>query len=135
MEEKNQESRRSFIKKSAAATALLTIPSIIPAHAFGANDRINAAVLGLNGRGKSHIEGLMAQKNVQITTFVDPDLNVAGERAKEFEKKYGQKVNIVQDMRKAFDNKDIHVLSLIHISEPTRLGMISYAVFCLKKTK
>src|SRR5450756_3020662 len=24
-------------------------------------------------------------------------------------------------------------LSLIHISEPTRLGMISYAVFCLKK--
>ena len=26
-----------------------------------------------------------------------------------------------------------HHLSLIHISEPTRLGMISYAVFCLKK--
>src|SRR5665648_1184987 len=33
---------------------------------------------------------------------------------------------------------DEHVrlhLSLIHISEPTRLGMISYAVFCLKKKK
>src|SRR5450756_2933783 len=28
-----------------------------------------------------------------------------------------------------------HDLSLIHISEPTRLGMISYAVFCLKKKK
>src|SRR5665648_85049 len=27
----------------------------------------------------------------------------------------------------------VSVLSLIHISEPTRLGMISYAVFCLKK--
>src|SRR5450756_2861107 len=26
---------------------------------------------------------------------------------------------------------EVH-LSLIHISEPTRLGMISYAVFCLK---
>src|SRR5450756_985666 len=25
--------------------------------------------------------------------------------------------------------------SVIHISEPTRLGMISYAVFCLKKKK
>ena len=24
----------------------------------------------------------------------------------------------------------VKVLSLIHISEPTRLGMISYAVFC-----
>src|SRR5450756_2156124 len=29
----------------------------------------------------------------------------------------------------------VHHLSLIHISEPTRLGMISYAVFCLKKKK
>src|SRR5450756_263992 len=29
----------------------------------------------------------------------------------------------------------IQELSLIHISEPTRLGMISYAVFCLKKKK
>src|SRR5450756_593947 len=28
-----------------------------------------------------------------------------------------------------------HHLSLIHISEPTRLGMISYAVFCLKNKK
>ena len=31
--------------------------------------------------------------------------------------------------------KDVQWLSLIHISEPTRLGMISYAVFCLKKKK
>src|SRR5450759_2560624 len=29
----------------------------------------------------------------------------------------------------------VFTLSLIHISEPTRLGMISYAVFCLKKKK
>src|SRR5450759_4056114 len=29
--------------------------------------------------------------------------------------------------------KSMWDLSLIHISEPTRLGMISYAVFCLKK--
>src|SRR5450759_4299872 len=30
---------------------------------------------------------------------------------------------------------NVYGLSLIHISEPTRLGMISYAVFCLKKKK
>src|SRR5680860_1739502 len=29
----------------------------------------------------------------------------------------------------------VHVLSLIHISEPTRRTPISYAVFCLKKKK
>src|SRR5678815_2088827 len=32
-------------------------------------------------------------------------------------------------------NGRIHKLSLIHISEPTRLLSISYAVFCLKKKK
>lgn len=112
MEENNLDSRRDFIKKTAVASALLTVPSIIPAHAFGANDRVNAAVLGVNGRGKNHIEGLMEQPNVEITTFVDPDLNVGNERAKEFEAKYGKKVKVVQDMRKAFDDKDLHVVTV-----------------------
>ena len=35
----------------------------------------------------------------------------------------------------SFDCYPGQILSLIHISEPTRLGMISYAVFCLKKKK
>src|SRR5659263_713192 len=33
------------------------------------------------------------------------------------------------------EGRPVQKLSLIHISEPTRLGMISYAVFCLKKKK
>ena len=41
---------------------------------------------------------------------------------------------ILPAMYIVFD-KAIVKLSLIHISEPTRLGMISYAVFCLKKKK
>src|SRR5450756_1327082 len=35
--------------------------------------------------------------------------------------------------RRAAGGPTYKLLSLIHISEPTRLGMISYAVFCLKK--
>ena len=35
----------------------------------------------------------------------------------------------------SFIREYLNPLSLIHISEPTRLGMISYAVFCLKKKK
>src|SRR5665648_459659 len=38
-----------------------------------------------------------------------------------------------QDQRQELENQAGLGLSLIHISEPTRLGMISYAVFCLKK--
>src|SRR5450756_778266 len=49
----------------------------------------------------------------------------------------GQVVGDVQDAEALFalhGREDVE-LSLIHISEPTRLGMISYAVFCLKKKK
>src|SRR5450756_3123219 len=40
-----------------------------------------------------------------------------------------------QDQANQRNNQAGNYLSLIHISEPTRLGMISYAVFCLKKKK
>src|SRR5450756_3037171 len=47
-------------------------------------------------------------------------------------------VDYIEEHRDAFGVEPICTvlsLSLIHISEPTRLGMISYAVFCLKKKK
>src|SRR5450756_3171642 len=39
----------------------------------------------------------------------------------------------VQTLNITGTGRYVRMLSLIHISEPTRLGMISYAVFCLKK--
>src|SRR5665648_381501 len=42
---------------------------------------------------------------------------------------------LAENVTKKKLNRSIFILSLIHISEPTRLGMISYAVFCLKKKK
>src|SRR5450756_1151261 len=40
-----------------------------------------------------------------------------------------------QHIKDNYPGEPMSELSLIHISEPTRLGMISYAVFCLKKKK
>lgn len=108
----NKQSRRKFIRNSAAATAAISIPSIIPARAFGANDRINAAVLGLNGRGQSHVQGFMAQDNVQVTHLCDPDMNIIKERKKEYKEKYNIDVALEQDLRKIYDNKDIDVVSI-----------------------
>src|SRR5665254_29522 len=45
----------------------------------------------------------------------------------------GQDVGAARQRRAA--RQEVHELSLIHISEPTRLLSISYAVFCLKKKK
>ena len=45
------------------------------------------------------------------------------------------KIQFDESQINKFDSLVDKYLSLIHISEPTRLGMISYAVFCLKKKK
>ncbi len=107
------ETRRSFLKKTAtASSATLVAPTILSSKVFGSNDRINAAVLGVNGRGKNHISSFMNQKNVQVTTLCDPDIKVLDKRQKEFYKKYNEKVSLEQDLRKVMDNKDIDVISI-----------------------
>ncbi len=108
---KNQ-SRRSFIKKSATVAAAVSMPTIIPARAFGANDRINAAVLGLNGRGKNHIDAFMAYDNVELTHLCDPDMNILKKRQKNFKEKYNKDIVLEQDLRNIYDNKDIDVVSI-----------------------
>ena len=106
-------SRRTFVKNTAAlGTAAIIAPTIIPARVFGANDRINAAVLGLNGRGKNHVQSLMAQDNVEVTVLCDPDMNVLKERQKEFREAYTKEVVLEQDLRRVMDNKDIDVVSI-----------------------
>jgi predicted dehydrogenase len=80
--------------------------------AAGANDTIRVAVLGVNGRGQAHYNGFEPLDNVRVTTFVDPDLEVANRRAREFESKYGHPVKVVQDMRRVFEDKDIDVVSI-----------------------
>ena len=112
MKEKRKVSRRSFIQKSAGAAALLSMPSIIPAHAFGAADRVRVAVLGVNGRGGSHIEGFSKLPDVEVACLCDPDLKVLAKSATEFEEKYGRKVIQQQDLRKVFEDKSIDAVSI-----------------------
>jgi predicted dehydrogenase len=112
MKAEKKESRRTFIKKSAGAAALLAMPTIIPKSAFGSNDKVQIAVLGVNGRGTAHIEGYGRLNDAIVTTLCDPDLVVLGKRAQEFEAKYGRKVNQVQDLRKVFADKSIDAVSI-----------------------
>jgi predicted dehydrogenase len=92
------------------STSTLTEPRII-----GANDRIRIAVLGINGRGKSHIEEIMdlqQKSNVEVVALCDPDMVILQKVAADFEKKYGKKVMIEQDFRKLYENKNIDAVTL-----------------------
>ncbi len=108
-----ESSRRTFLKKTAAASsAAIVAPTIISSKAFGANDRINAAVLGINGRGKNHISSLMNQENVKVTVLCDPDMNLLKERQTQFKETYNEDVALEQDLRRVMDDPDIDVVSI-----------------------
>ena len=79
---------------------------------MSANDRLRVAVLGVNGRGQDHIKGLMVQTDAEVVMLCDPDLEVAGKRAAEFQETYGKKVAVEQDLRRVFDNKDIDAVTI-----------------------
>jgi len=127
MKKEGKNSRRDFLRTAATGAVLAAVtpgafakepdkkPTIIPETAKGANDRIRVAVLGVNGRGKTHIEeimGLAETAKVELAFLCDPDMNVLQDRAKEFETKYGRKVGIEQDFRKIYDNKNIDAVTL-----------------------
>ncbi|HQH24539.1 MAG TPA: Gfo/Idh/MocA family oxidoreductase [Bacteroidales bacterium] len=112
MKEMKKETRREFIKKSAGAAAVLSMPAIIPAGSFGANGKVSVAVIGLNGRGKSHIQGFMNLPDAEVTCLCDCDLNVLDPAVKEFEARYSKKVNKQQDLRKVFEDKSIDAVGI-----------------------
>jgi predicted dehydrogenase len=112
MKNSNDVTRRDFIKNTTGAAVALSLPTIIPASAFGANDKVQVAVLGVNGRGKDHIKGFQKLVNAQVACLCDPDKTILQTRAGEFEKQYSAKVKMEQDLRKVFDDKSIDVVSI-----------------------
>jgi predicted dehydrogenase len=112
MKKKNKITRRAFIKNTTGAAIALGIPTIIPSSAFGANDKVQVAVLGVNGRGTDHIKGFQKQTNAQVVTLCDPDKIILQTRADEFEKTHGRKVKMEQDLRRVFEDKSVDAVSI-----------------------
>ena len=110
--EKSPFSRRKFLQTAALGTAALGLPTFIPSRAFGANDRLRVAVIGLNGRGKDHISGFSKLENVEVATLCDVDDVVLQKTASDFETKSKRKVKTESDLRKVYEDKDIDAVSI-----------------------
>ncbi|MBI4607028.1 MAG: Gfo/Idh/MocA family oxidoreductase [Planctomycetes bacterium] len=102
--------RRSFLRTSAAAAVGLGI--VGQSRAFGANDKIRAAVIGLKGRGGSHIDGFLDQKGVEVAALCDIDEGVLNGRLADVEKRTGQKPAACADVRKLLEDKSIDVVGI-----------------------
>ena len=101
--------RRIFLQGSAGAVAATAVTQKARADV---NGTIRAAVLGVHGRGKTHINALQKIKDVQVAVLVDPDKTVLAQRAKDFRSKYGVDVETETDMRRVFERKDIDVVTV-----------------------
>jgi hypothetical protein len=96
--------RRRFLTASAfAGTWSLLAPH---ARALGVNDEIRVCVIGFNGRGKSHIEGLLKAKGARLVALCDIDPDVLNKQADALAK---QNVTVAKydDYRKVCEAKDI----------------------------
>ncbi len=100
-------SRRTFIMAAGGAVLSGLVPGKV-----AAGDRIRVAVLGVNGRGKDHIEGLMGLPDADVVLLCDPDRNVVEAAAKAFESRYNKKVETAADLRKVYERKDIDAVSI-----------------------
>ena len=79
--------------------------------------------------------GLLMQSDFAKSDGINSDLRIRWLKSSDFGPKPDDPTHQILKSKMASVCKQVHILSLIHISEPTRLGMISYAVFCLKKKK
>ena len=104
--------RRDFIKKSVLGSAGIAIGGIgFPASSYrsitGSNDRINVAVVGLRGRGTTHVDewcGLKESHNVRLVTICDVDEQFYAGRSKTILDKTGVKVTTEWDMHKVLQD-------------------------------
>ena len=102
--------RRNFVKGAAAATVLLGTSKTSWA---GANERVRVAVMGINGRGKSHLGGYERLKDVEVTTLCDVDSRLFEDGVKRhFVRKKKPEPKLEQDVRRVLEDKDIDVLSI-----------------------
>jgi predicted dehydrogenase len=104
-------SRRQFqcLTLSTAAASVLT--SVGRLRAVGPNDKLGIAVVGVNGRGGSHLDGFAKHPNVEIRAIVDVDIEVGEKKASSISKTTGVRPKVYRDMREAFDSKDIDIVS------------------------
>jgi len=102
--------RRSFLGGSLmAAAAAGAVPSFgiqVQADDTSANDTLSVAVVGVNGRGRNHIDGFNGKHGCRVTHICDADSNVGKDRAGRLGAKF------VQDIRDIVADDSIDIVSI-----------------------
>lgn len=107
--------RREFLDSLAVGAAGLALGTTAQSYSriLGANDRLNFAVIGLNGRGYAHLDSLKANKSVaRISHVCDVDTNILEKFADATTKEMGEAPDAVVDFRQILEQKNVDAITI-----------------------
>ena len=107
--------RREFLDTLAVGAAGLAIGSTAKSYGqiLGSNDRLNFAVIGLNGRAYAHLSALRANKDAARIAYVcDVDSNILKKFADATAKEMGEAPATDKDFRHLLEKKDVDAITI-----------------------
>src|SRR5438477_8567826 len=106
--------RREFLKHSTVIGAgLVALGAGTPLRAgAGPNNKIVVGIMGTNGRGMDHIQGYLAQPNVEIAYICDVDSRAMEKGVAAVGKKQEKPPKGIKDFRAALEDKSVDLLSI-----------------------
>jgi predicted dehydrogenase len=107
--------RREFLDALAVGAAGLAVRTTAKSYAqiLGSNDRLNFAVIGLNGRAYAHLAALKANKSdARIAYVCDVDSNILKKFADSVQQEMGDAARTEKDFRAILDQKDVDAVTI-----------------------
>jgi predicted dehydrogenase len=107
--------RREFLEAIAVGAAGLGVGSTAKSYSriIGSNDRLNFAVIGLNGRGYAHLSSLKANKSAaRISHVCDVDSEILKKFADSTRQEMGEAPAAVKDFRAILEQKDVDAITI-----------------------
>ena len=107
--------RREFLDTLAIGAAGLAVGTTAKSYAqiMGANERLNFAIIGLNGRAYAHLSSLKANHQAARVAYVcDVESNILEKFATNAEKAMGDAPTAENDYRKILERKDVDAITI-----------------------
>jgi len=107
--------RREFLNGLAGTATGLALASTAKSYSriVGSNERLNFAVIGLNGRGYAHLASLKANRSAaRISHICDVDDTILKKFAAATEREMGEAASAVKDFRTILERKDVDAISI-----------------------
>jgi predicted dehydrogenase len=107
--------RREFLGTVAVGAAGLAVGTTAKSYAQipGSNERLNFAVIGLNGRAYAHLSSLKANRNAaRISHVCDVDGNILSKFAASVQHEMGEAPAADKDFRRILEHKDVDAITI-----------------------